>query len=77
MSLTSSPPVFGHISELDELAEAVLDRCQEEDKQLYTKGSTEWPSSAKEDLVLEWLQELVERFMTWVTERGFHPAASR
>jgi len=33
------PAVFGHIPRLDELAEAVFDRCQEENTRLYTKGN--------------------------------------
>lgn len=71
------PAVFGHIPRLDELAETVFDRCQEEDARLYTKGSgwAEWPTSAKEDLVLEWLQDLMKRLMAWTN--GVHPAASR
>ena len=73
------PAVFGHIPQLDELAETVFDRCQEENTRLYTEGRgwSECPPSAKEDLVLEWLQELVERFAAWVTECGVHLAASR
>lgn len=73
------PTVFGHIPRLDELADTVFDRCQEENTRLYTKGNgwTEWPSSAKEDLVLKWLQKLMERFMVWATECGVHPAGSR
>ncbi len=71
------PAVFGHIPRLDELAETVFDRCQEEDTRLYTKGSgwTEWPPSAKEDLVLKWLQDLMKRFVAWTN--GVHPAAPR
>ena len=71
------PAIFGHIPRLDELAEMVFDRCQEEDTRLYTKGSgwTEWPPSAKEDLVLEWLQDLMKRFVAWTN--GVHPATSR
>lgn len=71
------PAVFGHIPRLDELAEMVFDRCQEEDTRLYTQGSgwTEWPPSAKEDLVLEWLQDLMKRFV--VLTNGVHPAISR
>ena len=71
------PAVFGHISRLDELAEMVFDRCQEEDTQLYTKGSgwTEWPMSAKEDLVLDWLRNLMKRFVAWMN--SVHPATSR
>ncbi|KAL8669127.1 MAG: hypothetical protein Q9168_006267 [Polycauliona sp. 1 TL-2023] len=71
------PAVFGHISRLDELTETVFDRCQEGDTPLYTKGSgwTDWPPSAKEDLVLEWLQDLMKRFVAWT--KGVHPAVSR
>ena len=71
------PAVFGHISRLDELAEMVFDRCQEEDIRLYTKGSgwTEWPMSAKEDLVLDWLHNLMKRFVAWMN--SVHPATSR
>ncbi len=71
------PAVFGHIPQLDELADTVFDRCQEEDTRLYIKGSgrTEWPPSAKEDLVLEWLQDLMKHFVAWTN--GVHHAASR
>ena len=71
--------VFGLIPRLDELARTVFDLCQEGDAPLYTEGSgwARWPRSAKEELVLEWLQELVERFMVWVNERGVHAAARR
>lgn len=71
------PAVFGHISRLDELAEMVFDRCQEEDTRLYTKGSgwTEWPTSAKEDLVLDWLHNLMKRFVAWMN--SVHPTTSR
>lgn len=71
------PAVFGHIPRLDELAETVFDRCQEGDTRLYIKGSgwTEWPPSAKEDLVLEWLQDLMKRFVAWTN--GVHSTTSR
>ena len=71
------PTVFGHISRLDELAEMVFDRCHEEDTRLYTKGSgwTEWPTSAKEDLVLDWLHNLMKRFVAWTN--SVHPTTSR
>ena len=71
--------VFGHIPRLDELAKTVFDRCQNENTRLYIEGSgwSEWPRTATEKPVLKWLQELVERFATWVIERGVHPPASR
>ncbi|KAL8906150.1 MAG: hypothetical protein Q9207_002183 [Kuettlingeria erythrocarpa] len=69
--------VFGHISRLDELAQTVFDRCQDEDTRLYIEGSgwTKWPRSAEEESVLEWLQDLMKRFVAWTD--GVHPAASR
>ncbi|KAL2041528.1 hypothetical protein N7G274_005910 [Stereocaulon virgatum] len=71
------PAVFGHISRLDELAEKVFDQCQKKDTRLYTKGSgwTEWPKSAKEDLVLDWLHNLMKQFVACVND--VHPATSR
>lgn len=71
------PAVFGPYPRLDKLAETVFDRCQEEDTPLYTKGSgwNGWPPSADEDLVLEWLQDLMTRFMAWTND--VHAAASR
>ena len=71
--------VFGQVPRLDELAEEVFDTCREGDAPLYIHGSgwTKWPPSAKEELVLEWLQSLMARFMVWVHERGLHPAYCR
>ncbi|KAL8855302.1 MAG: hypothetical protein Q9178_008056 [Gyalolechia marmorata] len=71
------PDVFGHVPRLDELAETVFDRCQQEDTRLYTEGSgwTKWPPSAKEDLVLEWLQDHMKRFVAWTN--SVHPTVSR
>ena len=71
--------VFGLIPRLDELAETVFELCVEGDTPLYKEGSgwARWPRSAKEELVLEWLQELVGRFTVWVNERGIHAAARR
>ncbi|KAI9715652.1 MAG: hypothetical protein M1812_005804 [Candelaria pacifica] len=71
------PTIFGHTLGLDETAETVFHQCQEEDTPLYIEGSgwTEWPLSAKEDLVLEWLQDLMKRFVAWTN--GVRPAASR
>ncbi len=71
--------VFGLVPQLDELAEKVFDRCREGDAPLYTIGSgwAKWPRSANEELVLEWLQGLTNRFAVWTTERGERFAAGR
>jgi len=71
--------VFGLVPRLDELAEKVFDICQEGDAPLYTVGSgwAMWPRSANEELVLEWLQGLTNRFTAWNTERGERFAAGR
>jgi len=56
------PAVFGQVPQLDELAEELFDKCQDEETPLYKQGSgwTKWPPSAKEELVLEWLQDLTK-----------------
>ena len=64
---------------LDELTEKVFDRCQEGDAPLYTIDSdwAKWPLSATEELVLEWLQGLTNRFAAWITEHDERFAAER
>ncbi|KAI9758368.1 MAG: hypothetical protein M1835_000602 [Candelina submexicana] len=71
--------VFGHVPRLNELSEQVFDIFQEGDAPAYTEDSgwAMWPPSAKEELVLEWLQDLMKRFTAWVNGRGVHPAAGR
>ena len=73
------PAVFGQVPQLDGLAEEVLDKCQSGKVPLYRKGSgwTQWPRSAKEELVLEWLQDLMKRVMVWITSRSSHITAYR
>jgi len=59
------PAVFGQIPRPDELAEEVFDKCQDGETPLYKQGSgwTTWPPSAKEELMLEWLQDLTKRLV--------------
>ncbi len=65
------PAVFGQIPRLDELAEEAFGKCQDGETPLYKQGSgwTKWPPSAKEELVLEWLQDLMKRLVVWVNHR--------
>ncbi len=71
--------VFGQVSHLDELAEEVFDICQEGETPLYKQGSgwTKWPPSAKEELVLDWLQDLTKRLVVYVNDRGSHSITCR
>ena len=73
------PAVFGQIPQLDELAEEVFDKCQDGKTPLYTQDSgwTKWPPSAKEEFVLEWLQDLIKRFIIIVNDCGSHSIARR
>ena len=66
------PAVFGQVPQLDELAEEVFNKCQDGETPLYKQGSgwTRWPPSAREPLVLEWLQDLMTRLVVWVNHRG-------
>ncbi|KAL9028237.1 MAG: hypothetical protein Q9196_003371 [Gyalolechia fulgens] len=71
--------VFGCVPRLEELAETIFRLCQEGDNPLYTQdgGWSKWHPSAKEELVLLWLQELVERLTVWVGEHSTGATASR
>ena len=73
------PAVFGQVLQLDELAEEMFDKCQCGETPLYKQGSgwTKWPPSAKEELVLEWLQDLTKRLVEWITHRGSHSTTCR
>ncbi|KAL9019595.1 MAG: hypothetical protein Q9185_003137 [Variospora sp. 1 TL-2023] len=64
--------VFGCVPQLEELAETIFGLCQEEDTPIYKEGSgwSKWPSNAKEGDVLEWLQELMNRFTVYVREHS-------
>ncbi len=56
------PAVFGQVPQLEEFAEKVSDRYQNRVTLLYKRGSgwMKWPPSAKEELVLECLQDLTK-----------------
>ena len=71
--------VFGRLSQLHELAQKAFQRCQDGDAPLFTvdKGWAKWPPSAREHLVLDWLQDITTRFTEWTTERGERVAARR
>ena len=69
------PAVFGHIPLLDELAQTVFDRCQEENTRLYTKGIgwTECQGGPCPGMAAR----ACGTFRGVVTECGLHRAASR
>ena len=73
------PAVFGQIPQLDELAEEAFNKCQDGSAPLYKQDSgwIKWPANAKEELVLEWLQDLMKHLMVLVNICGSHPAARR
>ena len=73
------PAIFGQVQQLDEIAEKVFDRCQAGETPLYTQGFgwTKWPPKAEEKLVLEWLQELMNRLIEWVNDQGSHSTIHR
>jgi len=73
------PVVFGQVSQLDELAEEVFNKCQDGETSLYKQGSgwTKWPPSAMDELVLEWLQDLTKRLVVWVNDRCSHSTTCR
>ena len=64
--------LFGRIPDLDNLADVVFNRCQEGETPLYKDGVgwTQWPPSASEELVLEWLQKHTKLFSGWAEKPG-------
>ena len=71
--------LFRQVPQLEELANEVFKKCQGGENSLYqiSTGWTKWPESAKEDLVLEWLQDLTKRLVVWLNDLGSHPSSRR
>ncbi|KAL8897340.1 MAG: hypothetical protein Q9207_007262 [Kuettlingeria erythrocarpa] len=71
--------VFGQDPQLDKLAKDVFHRCQAGEEPLHKQsaGWTNWPQSAEEKLVLEWLQVFTKHLTRLANISGSHFAAQR
>jgi hypothetical protein len=67
---------FGEVADLQPTAQAVFERCCEEDNPLYQEesGWQGWPEEAKERDVLRWFAEVTGQLSDWAAE---HQPASK
>ncbi|KAH2786354.1 hypothetical protein KXW38_004759 [Aspergillus fumigatus] len=70
---------FGGVDDLDKASAAVLRRCKEGDRPLFSEGNgwRDWPDGAKEKEVLDWLSALIDVAREIATEEGFTTAPYR
>jgi hypothetical protein len=64
---------------LEAVSAAVFKKCKDGDNPLYSEkdGWRDWPKSANQDEVLEWLNKLIELFLTFAEEHGSAPKTRR
>jgi hypothetical protein len=64
---------FGDVANLTSVADVIFRKCQGGKDPLYIEegGWRDWPKDAKEDQVLKWLKELVDRFLEFA--KGSEP----
>jgi hypothetical protein len=64
---------FGDVANLTSVADAVFRKCQGGKDPLYTEesGWRDWPKDAKEEQVLKWLKELVDKLLEFA--KGSEP----
>lgn len=67
---------FRGVDDLDKASAAVLRRCKEGDRPLFSEGNgwRDWPDGAKEKEVLDWLSALINVAREIATEEGFTTA---
>lgn len=56
---------FGNIPELETASQDIFHKCTQGTQPLFQQGWTGWPADAKQDSVLDWLANLVERILQW------------
>ncbi|GIK06015.1 hypothetical protein Aspvir_010133 [Aspergillus viridinutans] len=69
---------FGSIEGLEPSGATLFQRCQEGNNPLFTEnGWRDWPTSAKERDVLDWLSSWLKRLRDMATEEGFRLTSPR
>jgi hypothetical protein len=71
---------FSDVANLTSVTDAVFRKCQEGKDPLYSEeegGWRDWPEDAKEEQVLKWLKELVDKFLEVAKESEPIPNARR
>ncbi|KAI1354763.1 hypothetical protein F5Y01DRAFT_238943 [Xylaria sp. FL0043] len=66
---------WGGIPQLETASEDIFQKCTQGIQPLFREGWTGWPGDAKQDSVLAWLADIVERFLQWAHE--YRPTITR
>ncbi|KAF2968399.1 hypothetical protein GQX73_g5137 [Xylaria multiplex] len=66
---------FGNIPELETTSQDIFHKCTQGTQPLFQQGWTGWPVDAKQETVLAWLADIVERFLQWAQE--YRPTTMR
>ncbi|KAI1164025.1 hypothetical protein F5B18DRAFT_661377 [Nemania serpens] len=59
---------FGSIPELETASQDIFHKCTQGTEPLFQQGWAGWPADAKQDRVLDWLADLVERILQWAQD---------
>ncbi|KAI1357204.1 hypothetical protein F5Y08DRAFT_334033 [Xylaria arbuscula] len=59
---------WGGIPQLETASEDIFQKCTQGIQPLFQEGWTTWPEDAKQERVLAWLADIVERFLQWAEE---------
>ncbi|KAJ3551186.1 hypothetical protein NPX13_g11429 [Xylaria arbuscula] len=66
---------WGGIPQLETASEEIFQKCTQGPQPLFQQGWTGWPGDAKQESVLVWLANIVERFLQWAQE--YRPTITR
>ncbi|KAI0798397.1 hypothetical protein GGR55DRAFT_672294, partial [Xylaria sp. FL0064] len=66
---------WGGIPQLETASKEIFQKCIQGTQPLFQQGWTGWPGDAKQDSVLVWLADVVERFLQWAQE--YRPTITR
>jgi hypothetical protein len=68
---------FGGVDELEAASEVFFEQCRRGARPMFVDGWTSWPTSAKEDEVLQWLSSFSKELATFAANRRSSPARPR
>ncbi|KAJ8114069.1 hypothetical protein ONZ43_g4995 [Nemania bipapillata] len=66
---------WGGIPQLETASEDIFQKCTQGIQPLFQEGWITWPEDAKQERVLAWLADIVERFLQWAEE--YRPTTTR
>ncbi|KAI0514649.1 hypothetical protein F5B22DRAFT_226061 [Xylaria bambusicola] len=66
---------WGGIPQLETASEMIFQKCTQGMQPPFREGWTGWPKDAKQESVLAWLADIIERFLGWAQE--YRPTITR